>query len=582
MRRWTMIYLVLLSIFCFAQAGCDCGDDDDSEANDDAEDDDSDDDSAIDDDLNDDSDDDSDDDDVEVDQFLFVPAKVDDGAEKFALAMTQWIADEGSRAQISLIASPSGEVRRVGEIRELGEIGTAWISVEDFTGDGKAEIAISWITMSLAGDSESEVVLLDPQSLASSRILGAYEDAQAFLGPNADINGDGIPELIVRVRPTGDQGGALHAFDGTQDFVDLWSISAPPGKVIDLLGLPVRSAWIGPGDFSGSKGQEFLTAVYDRAGDAPDVSFNAVNMDGETVSGIGPFDLRRAGAFSAATADADRDGDPEIALALEQETQTVVYLIMDNFGTPERTFVYPAETFAQVSFRYDLDNDEQSDLVVMANPPDDDVSFIDIYLSSEGFVTATRFEATGDRVDLIGQTRPDGLIGAANFGSMEPVFGVSQENYGEGGPASIELYADPKQGPAATFDGLAGDGDNDHLRLSALFRDFDGDGLAELATISTHYLVLDDLYYHHRIAVFDDLGPSIVFDTDFIAGAAFRGSLWDFDEDNIPEMQVIHYGSGGDDAGWLRLINGKNDWAEAILEFTAPQGADPFLFGLIR
>ncbi len=586
MRLTTTILLFAILCISFIFCACDCGDDDD---NDDAHDNDDDDDTGSeDDDIDDDADDDTGDDDADddtgdddepVDQYLTVPAALDDGNEKYAVVMTQWIEDEKSRAAISLIASPGGEVRRTGEAKQLGDAGTGWVSVEDFTGDGVAEIAVSWITLNLDGTSSAEVVLLDAQSLETSRTLGLYQNAQAFLGPHADVNGDGIPELIVRVRPIDDAGGQLHAFDGAHDYQDLWNLTADPNTNIDLYGPAVRSAWIGPGDYSGLKGDEFLIALYDRSGDAPQLRLNAIDANGQQTSGAGPFALSRAGAFSIATADMDRDGDPEIAVSFQGTGQTTVYVIRDNFEPPDRDFIYPAGAGAQLSLSYDLDNDQLPDLVASVNPADD-APIIDVYLSGESHTTAASFETTGDRIDLIGAVNEYGLRAPGEFGNLGAVFGVSRESYEEGGPAFVEMYSAPRQGAAVAFDSLAGD--FEHLRLSCVLRDFNGDDLAELFTVSMHYLILDAVNYYHRIAVFTDAGPTLAYDTDFISGAAVRGGTWDFDEDGIPEAQIIHYGSSGGDAGWIRLINGKSDWSQAVMEFTAAPDADAFLFGLIR
>ncbi|MBZ0271020.1 hypothetical protein K8I61_03220 [bacterium] len=599
-RYFVFVFIALVAL---AAPACSCGDDDDGGAgdapdddvtdddtidvdvdDDDADDDDTADDDTIDDDaidddadddaIDDDTDDDTADDDAALDRFVTVPAPLVEDEPAYVLVQRRYRIGDDNVTEPALFPVDGG-APRYGSPVLLGAFGGASYIVEDFTGDGLAEIVAIENSLDDEGVGSALVRLLDPANLDSSVTIASYPGGQALPGPLFDLDRNGFPELVIRVRPTDASGsGEAHAYDGTEGFADLLNHTGPAGTYVDLAAAPARSAWGKAAPLSAGPAAEIAVIEWGIVGPLYEATIRAVAEGGIAGDTYGPFAQNGAASPSVAIRDLDGDGDAELAIAFANASETRVEL-HESLGQASRNFTYDAGTSASVSLRHDLDGDGLADLV--ASLVGGGGAWVDLYASSAAYFFPTAFDFGGTRAFVADAPRAGGIGGRAKFGG--DVFAIAHAVTGASASAKVSLFDDPEQPAVAETTQIAGEGSL--LVFDAALRDFDGDDDAELAVFQTQLQGLVAPQIAYRLTVFSTASTT-VYDTGFTVGAGARGASWDYDGDGAAEVQLIRYGQGTSAVPRVEMRDGAGDWNTPVFEIVGPAGSDVLIYGLVR
>ena len=595
LRRSSTIALALLLSARLVAAtaptlACKWGDDDE-ETNDDAApgDDDTADDDAGDDDLADDDtdDDDATDDDADDDtdpfagdRVLYIPAIVEPGGEPVAVLSEVWRDAHGAHLRVRLVDAASLGVVRSGPAIDLDEFGTASMVVEDFDGDGVAEIVASLLYIS-ADDASSRVVEIDPATLDDTHEIAFFDGELATIGALIDTDGDDVPELPVRLQ---DYETGRRRVAGFRHQGGAWPISGllSPQSLDDvnfaLYALPRRAAW--GRAIAGAKAEgDLIVAAWDE--DPPGSFFVFVSTLGDLeIADPERRATRALGAFDVAATDrvpVGFAGAYAVAFAVEGPDDSVVE-IRDDAGGVVRSFSYAPDTRLRVSWGQDIDLDGAADLAIFADLPGDPYQ-LDICTSSTLWQARETFTGDYTSIRAIGARRPPGHIEPAALFSADAGFGLAFEVAGEGGWAQLWWY----EAPFADFDaktpqlqvGAA------HLNLTAYVFDFDGDGDDEAFTVANGYTTAPTLAYAHRIRVYDDLPASPAFDSGDQGDTAYAQWPWDLDGDGAADVP-LWMSTIDTRPARLDVVTGANGWGDPIFSFESEPQATVLLGGLLR
>jgi len=413
------------------------------------------------------------------------------------------------------------------------------VAVGDFTGDGQVDL----VTANL-GDDTATVLLGNGDGTFS---FGAQQSAPAaplapFQVVVADVNGDGIPDIITANRPDNSVSVLLGNRDGSFQTKETYATGAGPFSVAvaDLTGDGIPdivtanyegasvSVLLGNGDgtfqphFELPAGSDpYDVKVADLAGDGiPDII--VTNKNDNTVgvllgNGNGTFQPMVAypvasGPFEVVVADLTGNGIPD--LVVSHFSATVVDVLMGNGnGTFQTTREFPVGSRPYGLAVADLTGDGIPDIVT-ANYRDDDVSVL--MGNGDGTFGPPQIYPVGKApnevqvADLNGDGIPD--IVTANYGSddVSVLLGngngtfQTQRTFPAGsGPASVavaDLNGDGKldlvvgNRNASTVTVLSGNGDGTFQapvtlgagknRYRAAVADLTGDGSLDVITTS--------------------------------------------------------------------------------------------------
>ena len=263
----------------------------------------------------------------------------------------------------------------------------------DFDGDGVRDLGVAAISPDVTGD--SAVFIFDgpfPEATAAtdprSTLLGNGRDVLGFsLATGADMNGDGIDELIIG-EVTFDGTSAVHVMQpgsGIASTGDAWATLYGPGSAADAFGYAVAT-----GDVN-DDGLDDLIAATPGAEEERGVLyiFHGPVTGGDLfdadsrIGGVNSGDLLGVSLVFDPFVDADGDGDMDLLLGAWGVSDIAAqagaaYLFTGPIGayldTTDAVGVY-AGAHAQagmgyaVSGAHDIDGDGRGDLMIGANPP---------------------------------------------------------------------------------------------------------------------------------------------------------------------------------------------------------------------
>ena len=582
---------LLIMIFAFAVAMVACDDDDDSgdddvvdddagdddSGDDDVSDDDSVDDDIVDDDVSDDDtvDDDSvDDDTMEMADGWLAPCDVSgDGTPDYIL---EDLYHDGvnSRLTVHLKDVDGVTVHTIGPL-SLGTGGFAYHLMNDLDGDGLCEVVsvrqfLDYTDKDLV--IKGKVLVLSGSGLTAEFDTGWVDDIYITATASTDISGDGLADLLINYRPMdAASSGWLVAVNAADDYQELWTINGGPGEGLNVLARAV-DGFTGQacGDPDGP--DAFLLERYDLYEEGePQWRADWINRQGDAVGGFGPVNLKGAAQKSAGVMHLSRNH--------WQCAGLVVYPTANLFGSRFVLFDRQGEVLAQKdlgevaslagSAAMSLDGNETPDVVlwgsynsgipalwVAADGDDYGITRVVSSLPSGSYspITWRRYPWLNVATDLRGDGEsvfavlPNG--GSTTVFLPIPLYGVDLNSTGFS--YSLPLPAGELLSDGGFMLPLA-----EKTQLALAVYAVTSEGSAPWTIRSTWALFAGD-----------DVDP--VYQADIIEGSfAYLGSLWDFDGDDLPEINEIRYPETGISGGRVRLLDPNDDFNVLLQETVA-------------
>jgi hypothetical protein len=273
----------------------------------------------------------------------------------------------------------------------------------------------------------------------------------------ADFNGDGISDLAVTTASAETVAILLGNGDGTFSAADLIPIAGPDSQQVVV------------GDFNGD-GKADIALLF---ADINEVQILLGNGDG-TFAALPAIPAPNAAGFLFATADFNGDGKADLVLA-NYATNTLTILLGNGDGTFAASAAAPAiNGFPQAVAAGDFNADGVPDLAVAINTVQNGVpGSVEILLGNgDGtFTPKTESPATGDNPSSIvaGDFNGDGVLDLA----------VSNGYDNTSFPGTVTVLLGNGDG---TFTASAGSPTVGFIPNSIAVGDFNGDGIADLAT----------------------------------------------------------------------------------------------------
>jgi hypothetical protein len=305
------------------------------------------------------------------------------------------------------------------------------VAVGDLNGDGQVDI----VTANL-GDNTASVLLGKGDGTFT---LGTQQSAPAppsapFQVVVADLNGDGIPDIITANRPTSTASVLLGNRDGSFQTRETYATGQGPFSVAVA-------------DLNGDGIPDIVTANYEGAS----VSVLLGNGDGtfqphfELRAGSDPYDVK--------VADLNGDGHPDIVVSNKNDNDVGVFL-GDGHGAfaPMKTYPVASGPFEVVVA--DVNRDGIPDLVVSHFS----ATVVDVLLGNgDGTFQSTREFAVGSRpyglavADVNGDGRPDIITSNYRDHDVSVLLGNGDGSFGE--PQTYPVGKAPNEVQVADFNG---------------------------------------------------------------------------------------------------------------------------------
>ena len=289
----------------------------------------------------------------------------------------------GSGDAVNILTNDAGSLHVTSTIAREASVGG--LATGDFNGDGRSDLATFW-------DEEGRVLLGSARGLAEEKAFATVPDRGRPTA--ADVNGDGLDDLVVGEYSDASSGSNIHLFLGDRDAV-LLSLKTVPSQL--------RTWEVDIGDFDGDGSAD--VAAYSGLGSGVEVIPNA-GSDAAASPRLSVLDVFVV--ENAAVADFDGDGIDDLAafswigLQLLKGTADGVFALGDLYYASGRGWqaLGPADVAAA-----DIDGDGDADVAVVS---EDGLTVL--VNDGRGNLLAPRFGTFGHAVgDFNGDGRDDVL-----------------------------------------------------------------------------------------------------------------------------------------------------------------------------
>ena len=322
--------------------------------------------------------------------------------------------------------------------------------VQDFNRDGKLDIVMaSTISEGDGHDSDGTISVLlgnGDGSMQGARVITTTQNVQSTSAITADLNGDGIPDLIQTALNYGGEGAVFVSMGLGNDTY------GPPTAV--STGSP-NSYWVLAADFN--RDGKLDLAVANLCSD------DTCSQGGVTIllgNGDGTFQsptIYPAGAqYSLSIVSGDFNGDGKLDVAVMNQSASIGILLGNGDGTFETAVV--TDTSAGVSSNSsmapaDFNADGKTDIALVSQAPTLGTGVVRIYLSGDGGTLmqyGTAFSSGGPAGDsgttiAVGDINRDGIPdlvvsnscdlngdSSCGYGSISAFIGMGGGNFGAG------------------------------------------------------------------------------------------------------------------------------------------------------
>ena len=324
----------------------------------------------------------------------------------------------------------------------------------DFNGDRKVDIVMaSTISEDANHGSEGTISVLlgnGDGSMQGARVITTTQAVQSNSAITADLNGDGIPDLIQTASNYGGEGAVFVSMGLGNDTY------GPPTPV--STGSP-NSYWVLAGDFNRDGRLDLAVAnlCSDDTCSQGGVAILLGNGDGTFQS---PTIYPAGAKYSLSIVSGDFNGDGKLDVAVMNQSASISILLGNGNGTLQAAVV--TDTSAGVSSNYsmapgDFNADGKTDIALLSLSTDQTTGLIRVYLSSGGgnlAQTGSPFSSGGTAAgagqgfngmsiavgDVSGDGTPDLVVANGcqlndsncGYGSLSAFIGMGGGNFGAG------------------------------------------------------------------------------------------------------------------------------------------------------
>ena len=250
----------------------------------------------------------------------------------------------------------------------------------DFNRDGKVDIVMASTISEVGNNSEGTISVLlgnGDGSMQGARVITTTQNLQSNSAITADLNGDGIPDLIQTVLNYGGEGAVFVSMGLGNDTY------GPPTAV--STGSP-NSFWVLAADFN--RDGKLDLAVANECSDETCTQGGVAILLG---NGDGTFQsptIYSAGAqYSLSIVSGDFNGDGKLDVAVMNQSASIGILLGNGDGTLQTAVV--TDTSSGVSSNYsmapgDFNADGKTDIALVSQAPTLGTGVVRIYLSGDG------------------------------------------------------------------------------------------------------------------------------------------------------------------------------------------------------